>query len=44
MENDILNGNNYAILGLLEDLHRFYDNQIARRPPHYFKDGPYLGQ
>lgn len=31
-----------TILGLMEDLLRFYDSKPVRQGPNYFKDGPYL--
>lgn len=44
-DEDILKGEYYTILGLLEDLHRFSDGLLRRkRGPEYHKDGPYLGK
>lgn len=43
-EKDIHKGDKGAILGLLEDLHRFF-NGLPRRKKgdEYFSDGPYIG-
>ena len=42
---DILQGNDSIIIGLLEDLYRFSDGLPARRRgPNYHFDGPYLGK
>jgi hypothetical protein len=31
-------------MGLLEDLHRYYDNLPPRSGKNYFIDGPYYGK
>lgn len=42
---ELAEGNFLVALGLLEDIHRFYDGLPARkRGPHYHSDGPYLGK
>ena len=42
---ELAKGNFLVALGLLEDVHRFYDGLPARkRGPHYHSDGPYLGK
>jgi len=41
-EKFIYNGNKFVILGLLEDIRRFYDGFPPRMPPNYFVDGPYV--
>lgn len=44
-EKEIAAGDLVAILGLLEDLHRYSDGLPPRkRGPDYHKDGPYLGR
>jgi hypothetical protein len=44
-EKEIAIGDIVAILGLLEDLHRYSDGLPPRkRGPDYHKDGPYLGR
>jgi len=41
-EKEICKGNKYILVGLLEDMHRFYNGLPARRNPNYFGEGPYL--
>jgi len=41
-EKDIYTGNKYILLGLLEDLHRFFDGLPPRTNPNYFLEGPYI--
>jgi hypothetical protein len=42
---ELAEGNHLVTLGILEDLHRFYDGLPARkRGPNYHLDGPYLGK
>ena len=44
-EKEIAAGETGAIMGLLEDLHRYSDGLSARkRGPDYHRDGPYLGR
>lgn len=44
-EKEIAAGEVGAVLGLLEDLHRYSDGLSARkRGPDYHRDGPYLGR
>lgn len=43
-EQDILNGNKQAMLGLLEDLHRYFDGKEPRQGSNYFAEGPYYGE
>ncbi|KRX00064.1 Calponin homology domain [Pseudocohnilembus persalinus] len=42
-QEQIAQGNDQIILGLIEDLRRFQDNLPPRQQPDYFKEGPYLG-
>jgi len=41
-EREIYNGNKFILLGLLEDLHRFFDGTAPRANPNYFLEGPYV--
>ena len=41
-EKEICKGNKYIVVGLLEDMHRFYNGLPARRNPNYFGEGPYI--
>ena len=41
-DKEIYKGNKYVILGLLEDMHRYYDDYPSRKNPNYFVEGPYL--
>lgn len=41
-EREIYKGNKYILLGLLEDLHRFFDGLPPRSNPNYFLEGPYI--
>lgn len=40
--NEILKCSFLYVVGLLEDIHRFYDGLPARSGNNYFQDGPYL--
>jgi len=41
-EKEIAKGNKYVLVGLLEDLHRLYNGEPARKNPNYFGEGPYI--
>jgi len=41
-EKEIYSGDRYIIVGLLEDIRRFYDGLGPRKNPNYFFDGPYI--
>ena len=41
-EREIYKGNKFILLGLLEDLHRFFDGLPPRSNPNYFLEGPYI--
>ena len=46
-EKELFNGDEGTVLGLFEDLHRFYCGLPQRKgtlESDYFKDGPFLGQ
>ena len=43
-ERELHKGSKYYLLGLLEDLHRYFDGQPPRTNPNYYHDGPYYGE
>jgi hypothetical protein len=43
-ERELLEGNKYVLIGLLEDMRLFYEDMPARQGENYFIDGPYFGR
>ena len=42
MEDGLVAGRAWALVGLLEDIHRLYDDQIPRPSVIYYGDKPYI--